>query len=294
MKEWGDVMSVGLVLEGGGTRGAYTAGVLDVFMEENIEFKSVYGISAGACNALSFISKQPGRNYDIFYQYIEDERYLSVTSLRKTRSIFGFDFIFGELWRDLLPFDYQTFYESPVKFYAGATDLDTGEAVFFSKDEDMRESFDAVRASSSLPMVAPVVHFKGYHLLDGGLACPIPIEKSIEDGNELNVIVLTRDISYQKSPRSGFPRSAIRVVYRDYPKLTDVMQVRSGVYNAQTAFCRMLEKTKKAVVIRPSSPVLVGAYEKDKEKLAALYRMGAEDARGKVEEIKAFLSKQNT
>ena len=283
-------MPVGLVLEGGGTRGAYTSGVLDVFLKEKIEFPSVYGISAGACNALSYISKQPRRNFDIFYQYIEDERYLSVTNLRKTRSIFGFDFIFGELWHDLLPFDYQTFYESPVQFFAGATDLDTGNAVFFSKDEDMQENFDAVRASSSLPMVAPVVHFKGYHLLDGGLACPIPVEKSIEDGNEYNVIVLTRDISYQKSSRSGFPRSAIRVVYRDYPRLLEVMQRRSGVYNAQTAFCRMLEKTKKAVVVRPSSPVLVGAYEKDKEKLRALYEMGVQDAEKKLLEIKAFLN----
>ena len=147
-------MSVGLVLEGGGTRGAYTSGVLDVFLEEKITFPSVYGISAGACNAVSFVTEQRGRSFDIFYNYIRDERYLSVASLYRTGSIFGFDFIFGELFHELIPLDYEKLFSSPVRLRVGATDLKTGEAVFFDKEE-MDDMLVPVRASSSMPFVSP-------------------------------------------------------------------------------------------------------------------------------------------
>ena len=123
--------NIGLVLEGGGTRGAYTSGVLDVFLREKLMFPTVYGISAGACNAVSYIAEQKERNFRIFYEYITDERYLSIASLYRTGSLFGFDFIFGELFHSLLPLDYETFFQSPVELKAGATDLNTGKAVFF-------------------------------------------------------------------------------------------------------------------------------------------------------------------
>ena len=173
-------MATGLVLEGGGTRGSYTAGVLDVFLEKGIEFPSVYGISAGACNAVSYISKQPKRNLEIFYKYIGDERYLSVANLRKTGSLFGFGFIFGELSHQLVPLDYETFQNSPVKFRVGATNVVTGKVVYFDK-EDITFPMDVLRASASLPMISPIVDYKGYHLLDGGVACPIPIDRYIFD-----------------------------------------------------------------------------------------------------------------
>ena len=161
-------MSVGLVLEGGGTRGAYTSGVLDVFSENEIQFRNIYGVSAGACNALSYISGQTKRNFDIFYHYLADPRYLSVKSLRKTGSIFGFDFIFGELSHDLLPFDFQAFDRAEVNFRVGATDVETGCAVFFGK-KDIYDPFTAVRASSSLPLLCNMVDFKGYRLVVGAI-----------------------------------------------------------------------------------------------------------------------------
>ena len=167
--------NTGLVLEGGGTRGAYTSGVLEVFLREGITFPVAYGISAGACNALSYISGQKERNFRIFYEYITDERYLSITSLYKTGSLFGFDFIFGELFHELLPLDYEAFFQSSMELKAGATDLRTGRAVFFGKDE-MDADLTPVRASSSLPFVSPIVSYKGYELLDGGCAMPIPLE----------------------------------------------------------------------------------------------------------------------
>lgn len=281
-------MATGLVLEGGGTRGSYTAGVLDVFLEKGIEFPSVYGISAGACNAVSYISKQPKRNLEIFYKYIGDERYLSVANLRKTSSLFGFGFIFGELSRQLVPLDYETFQNSPVKFRVGATNVVTGKVVYFDK-EDITFPMDVLRASASLPMISPIVDYKGYHLLDGGVACPIPIERSIFDGNEKNVLVLTRDITYRKRARPEFPRAVLRSVYRDYPKLVDAMMNRPDVYNSQLDLITRLEKEGKAVVVRPSSPLAVGRYEKNREKLLEIYKLGRKDALKKLAEIRSFL-----
>lgn len=281
-------MATGLVLEGGGTRGSYTAGVLDVFLEKGIEFPSVYGISAGACNAVSYISKQPKRNLEIFYKYIGDERYLSVANLRKTGSLFGFGFIFGELSRQLIPLDYETFQNSPVKFRVGATNVVTGKVVYFDK-EDITFPMDVLRASASLPMISPIVDYKGYHLLDGGVACPIPIERSIFDGNEKNVLVLTRDITYRKRARPEFPRAVLRSVYRDYPKLVDAMMNRPDVYNSQLDLITRLEKEGKAVVVRPSSPLAVGRYEKNREKLLEIYKLGRKDALKKLAEIRSFL-----
>lgn len=287
--EWMRVAAA-LVLEGGGTRGAYTAGVLDVFLENEIAFGSVYGVSAGACNAMSYISGQHGRNRIIFQKYVCDDRYLSISNLRKTGSLFGFGFIFGEMSHELLPFDYDTFFASPVDFRVGATNIDTGKAVFFSK-EDLRKSMDAVRASASLPMVSPIVEFNGYRLLDGGVSDPIPVERSMLDGNERNVLVLTRDATYRKSARPEFPLPVIKAVYRKYPKLVEALVTRSERYNSQLELCRRLENQGKVFIIRPSSPVLTSRYEKDPVKLMELYDRGVRDARRKRKELQRFLQK---
>lgn len=283
-------MSVGLVLEGGGMRGAYTSGVLEVLLQNKIEFPSVYGISAGACNALSYISKQTNRNYNIFYHYIGDKRYISVENLHKTGSLFGFDFIFGELFHELLPFDYDTFYRSSTNLKVGATDLRSGQVVYFDKN-NLDEEFTAVTASSSLPFISNVISYQGYELLDGGCASPIPIERSIFDGNKSNVIVLTRDISYRKNPRPEFPRAVLRVKYGDYPNFINTMQIRGEIYNNQLELCRRQEKEGNAVVIRPSRPIVTGRYEKDRERLKFIYEMGMKDCQKKLPQIQEILSK---
>jgi predicted patatin/cPLA2 family phospholipase len=283
-------MSIGLVLEGGGMRGAYTSGVLEALLQHEMEFPVVYGISAGAINALSYISKQESRNYDIFYNYITDPRYISVESLNKTGSLFGFDFIFGELFHKLLPFDYKAFFDSPVNLKVGATDLKTGKAVFFNKEE-LDEDFTAVKASCSLPFLSNIVSYRGYELLDGGCAMPIPLERSIQDGNHWNVVVLTRDISYRKSPRPEFPRSVLRVKYGDYPNFVEAMLKRPEVYNKELELCRQQELEGNAVVIRPSSPIMTSRYEKDPEHLRLIYEMGLCDCEKKLEEIKEILSR---
>jgi predicted patatin/cPLA2 family phospholipase len=282
-------VSIGLVLEGGGMRGAYTGGVLEVLLREGIEFPTVYGISAGACNALGYIAKQKSRNYNIFYSYVPDKRYISIENLRHTGSLFGFDFIFGKLFHELLPFDYESFFNSPVNLKVGATDLKTGQTVFFDK-ANLDEDFTAVRASSSLPFISNVVSYQGHELLDGGCAMPIPIERSILDGNELNVVILTRDSSYRKRLRPEFPRSVLRVKYGDYPNFVSTMLSRAEIYNNELEVCRRQEKDGKALVIRPSSPIMTGRYEKDPERLKAIYEMGMRDCEKKLSEIREIVA----
>ncbi|MBW7571523.1 patatin-like phospholipase family protein [Caproiciproducens faecalis] len=283
-------MPIGLVLEGGGMRGAYTSGVLEVFLNHGIEFPNVYGISAGACNALSYISGQKNRNYDIFYQYISDKRYMSVENLNRTGSLFGFDFIFGELFHTLLPFDYESFFNSPIDLKVGATDLKTGQTVFFDK-ATLDENFTAVKASSSLPFISNTVSYRGHELLDGGCATPIPIERSLFDGNNLNVVVLTRDSSYRKSPKPEFPRAVLRVKYGEYPNFVNTMQIRAEIYNNELEVCRRQESEEKAVIVRPSRPIVTGRYEKDPQTLKAIYEMGMSDCEKKLPEICAMMER---
>ena len=284
------IMPVGLVLEGGGTRGAYTSGVLDVFSKNQIIFPVVYGISAGACNALSYISGQVGRNFHIFYDYIQDDRYMSVASLRRTGNLFGFDFIFGELSRKLLPFDYKAFFESPVQLKAGTTDLYTGKPLFFGKEE-MDERFLPVRASSAMPFVSEIVFYQGHALLDGGCSTSIPLQCSLEDGNSYNVVVLTRDASYRKGGRPEFPRAALRAKYGEYPLFIDAMLRRPQMYNREVELCNQQEKEGKAILIRPSRPIPVGRYEKDPDRLKQAYQMGMADAEEKLPQIWNMLTR---
>lgn len=284
-------MSIGLVLEGGGMRGWYTAGVLTALTENGIDFPCAYGISAGASNVLHYISKQNSREFcRAMIRYSADERYLSVSNLQKTGSLFGFDFIFGELFHSLLPFDYKTFFDSPSQLKVGATDLATGQAVFFDKTQ-LDEAMTAVRASCSLPFLSNIVSYRGYELLDGGCCMPIPIERSIFDGNERNVVVLTRDKSYRKDANPEYPRAVLRVKYADYPLFIDAMMKRPENYNNELDVCRRQEKAGKAFVIRPSSPIVVSRYEKDPGKLNEIYEMGIHDCENSLKDLNDFFNR---
>jgi len=202
----------------------------------------------------------------------------------------AFDFIFGELFHTLLPFDYESFFNSPTDLKVGTTDLKTGQTVFFDK-ANLDGDFTAVRASSSLPFVSNIVSYHGHELLDGGCATPIPIERSIFDGNEFNVIVLTRDSSYRKSPRPEFPRAVLRVKYGDYPNFVNTMQIRAEVYNNELEVCRRQEMEGKAVIVRPSRPIVTGRYEKNPEVLKAIYEMGMSDCERKLSEIRGIIAR---
>ncbi|GAB6155463.1 patatin family protein [Desulfosporosinus burensis] len=279
--------NVGLVLEGGGMRGLYTCGVLEYFMENDLYFNYVIGVSAGACNAASYISRQQGRNEKVIIGFIKDRRYMSIRNLILGKSYFGMDFIFDEIPNKHVMFDFKTFYESPGIFLVGTTDCQSGEPLYLHKD-DLGVQFQALRASASLPMLSPIVNYKGYELLDGGISDAIPIKKSIKDGNTKNIIVLTRNKGYRKRP--GKFNALLKLNYRKYPHLIETMLNRYKNYNETLDYIEQLESEDKVVVIRPSIELEVGRLEKDPKKLRRLLHQGYEDTKRSYERIMEFVS----
>ncbi len=271
--------NIGLVLEGGGMRGVYTAGVLEYFMENDIYFPYVIGVSAGACNAASYIARQPGRNKKVTIDYIRDPRYLSYRNLLKEKSIFGMFFLFDELPNRLVPFDFETFYRSEQRFVVGTTDAYSGEPVYFTK-EDARQGntiLHILQASSSLPLVSRPVKFDRRTLFDGGIADPIPVRKAAADGFTRNVIVLTKDENFTRKPLKW--KWLVRKTYPQYTGLVEAMIRRHEVYNETLTWIKRQEAEGNAFVIRPSTPLSVKRLEKNSGKLQALYELGYADAK---------------
>jgi predicted patatin/cPLA2 family phospholipase len=283
--------NIGLVLEGGGMRGLYTAGVLDLFMEKNLYLPYIIGVSMGACNACSYISRQRGRNKKININYVDDPRYLSYRNLLLKKGIFGADFIFNEIPNKLEIFDVDTFNRAKEKFMVGTTDCNTGKSVYFEKDKCQgKEIFDAIRASSSLPFMASIVKFKGLNLLDGGISDPIPIKKSIEDGNKRNIIVLTRNENYTKKPFKM--KFLARKVYSNYSGLVEAMINRHRKYNSTLSYIERLRREGKAFVIRPKQPLKVKRIEKNKYKLTELYNQGYREAATCYDKLEEWIKNQ--
>ncbi|QGU94841.1 patatin family protein [Clostridium bovifaecis] len=280
---------IGLVLEGGGMRGIYTAGVLDFFIEKELYFPYVIGVSAGACNAASYISRQKERSKRININYIKNPKYLSFRNLIKEKSAFGIKFVYDEIPNRLEPFDYNTFNNSTQKFIIGTTDCVTGSPVYFEKS-DCKDILKVIRASSSLPLLAPIVTIDSGLFLDGGISDSIPVKKAMEDGYEKNIIILTRDREYRKSPIKF--KGLIKSRYRKYPNLVNTILNRYRVYNETLDYIDNLQRKGKAFVIRPSVDLKVDRLEKNSEKLEALYKLGYEDTKGDYKRIKEWMEGQ--
>ena len=276
----------GFILEGGVMRGVYTAGVLDAFLEENIEFSSIYGVSAGSCHACSYMSKQKGRAYRVNVDYLDDPNYCGVKSYLKTGNVFGADMLYSQIPNVLDPFDYEEFEKYPGKFFAVLTNLETGEPEYI-RVKDLKKQMWAVRASSSLPLVSKTLVVKGRHYLDGGIADSIPIRRSIEAGNEKNVVILTREDSYRKTPNELMPLMKLR--YSHSKAFLEKAENRHIRYNETLDFLKKEEEEGRTFVIRPSEKVNVGRVEKNKDKLEHLYNIGLEDGRKSMEAMKKYL-----
>lgn len=283
-----NITSTSLILEGGGMRGVYTAGVLDLLLDEDIDIKYCVGVSAGACNCISYISKQKKRNYRVNLNYIRDKRYLSFSNLIKTGSAFGMDMLFNLIPNELEPFDYEGFKNSGAKFIVGATNCETGLPEFYNISDFDLDGYGAIKASISLPLVAKVVDFDNKNLMDGGIAAPIPIQKAIDDGIEKHVVILTQHKGYRKSKNKMMP--IIKRKYKKHSGLITAMENRYKVYNNTLEQLEELEEQGKCFVIRPSSPLEVSRFEKNKEKLEIIYNKGYEDAEKLVGDLRRFLS----
>ena len=277
----------GLILEGGGMRGVYTAGVLDAFLDHDVAFSSIYGVSAGACHACSYMSGQRGRAFRVNTEYLDDPRYCSAKSLIRTGDLFGADFVYSQLPNVLDPFDYDAFEKYDGKLYAVVTNVRTGEPEYI-RVRDGRRQMWVVRASASLPLISRTIAIHGNYYLDGGISDSIPIRKSIEDGNVKNVVVLTRDASYRKEPNSIMP--LLRLRYRGCREFLNANEIRHISYNETLAFLEEEEKAGRVFIIRPEHEVKVGRLEKDKEKLTKLYEQGVEDARRLMDPMREYLA----
>ncbi|MGM9987569.1 MAG: patatin family protein [Bacillaceae bacterium] len=278
---------IGLVLEGGGMRGLYTIGVLDYFLDQNIKTDYCIGVSAGACNGVSYVSSQKGRSYRINTNYLDDKRYVSFSNFIKTKSLFGMDFLFDEIPHKLDKFDYEAFLNSACEFVAGVTDVQTGKPVYFGK-EALDHDSTVLRASSSIPIFSPIVEYNGGQYLDGGTSDPIPVRKALADGCDKVIVVLTRDRSYVKSPEKF--RSIYKRVFKNNPEMVQLLDNRHHIYNETLTYLKELEKSGQAVVIAPSEPITISRFEKNMDKLEGIYQMGIENADRTVDKMAKFMA----
>ena len=275
----------GLVLEGGGMRGSYTLGILDVLLEQKLYFPYVIGVSAGACNAASYGSRQHSRGQRIQETYITDKRYLSLGNLfSKGRSLYGMDFIFDEIPSKLEPFDFDAFYATGARTVVGVTDVTTGKCVYI--DTPPRETYnDYIRASSSIPLFSPIVTVDGKQYLDGGTADAIPVEEALRHC-EKAVVITTRTRDYVKSPTPG--KLLYRTMLRKYPGMIETCETRHIRYNAQRERLRKLEEQGRVFAFYPDE-MDVGVFEKDPHKLHAIYEQGRRHALQRLDALNAFL-----
>lgn len=276
----------GLVLEGGGMKGVYTAGVLDFFLDQGIDFAKCYGVSAGACHLCSYLSKQRGRAYAVVADYLDDPNYWGISSLLRTGDLFNVDMCYRQIPETLNPFDYETYDKNPSKGYAVVTNIETGRAEYIPFG-DLHENIRAVRASASLPLVSRNVRIGDSLYLDGGLADPIPLLHSVLDGNRKNVVIMTKEVGYRRKPSKNL--GLIRLRYARYPKVYELMKNRHIEYNKTLDYLQEQVNNKTAFLIRPQVKSDVGRIEKDEKKLKALYEEGYEEARRCHRELMEFL-----
>lgn len=261
----------GLVLEGGGMRGVFTCGVLDYFMDNNIYFPYTIGVSAGACNGLSYMSRQRGRAKFSNIDLLEKYDYIGVRYLFKKRNIMDFDLLFSEFPEHILPYDYETYFASSGRYEMVTTNCLTGRADYFEEKKDKNRVIDIVRASSSLPFVCPITYVDGVPMLDGGIIDSIPLLRAINQGYEKNVVVLTRNRGYrQLSKDIKIPH----FLYKKYPRLRVALSNRCKAYNDQLELIERMEDEGKIIAIRPKNPVTVDRIEKDIRKLQDFYEEG--------------------
>lgn len=277
-----------LVLEGGGLRGYYSSGVMEAFLEKDILFPYIIGVSAGAANALSYISGQAMRSRQIIEHYVASPKYVSKRNLLLKGSMFDFDYIFKTIPEQYIAFDWEAYNAQDTRLLTGTMNCADGKTVWFEK-EDVTPPFTATTASCSIPFLTKMQHFKGYDLLDGGVSDPIPIEKSVADGNTFHVIILTRNEGYRKEA-AGYNK-LLPFALKKYPAVAETMLHRHEVYNRQLKLCEKLEKEGKAVIIRPKEPIRVGRTGADVPTLLALHDEGVREGREALPKILAAIHK---
>lgn len=282
-------MKTGLILEGGAMRGLFSAGVIDVFMENGIEFDAAIGVSAGAAFGCNYKSRQPGRVIRYNKRFAKDPRFCSLRSLIKTGNLFGAEFCYHTIPNEIDLFDNQAWLDNPMDFYVVVTDIETGKAVYINSDDAGEDALECFRASASMPIVSKPVEIKGRKYLDGGIADSVPIQYFESIGFEKNVIILTQPQGFVKQPSSV--AKLLKYVMKDYPAVAETMANRHIEYNETLAYIAEREKSGDALVIRPEAPLGIGRVEHDPDKMQAVYDEGRRVAEKYLEKVKQFIEK---
>lgn len=281
-------MKIGLVLEGGAMRGLFTAGVLDIFLDNNVEVTDVVGVSAGTLFGVNYVSKQRGRALRYNLKYINDKRYMNVKSWLKTGNLINKDFTYYKLPFQLDVFDNKTFKESPINFFATVTNIETGEAEFI-KIEDAFKQMETLRATSALPFISEIIEINGKKYLDGGIANSIPVDFFENQNFDKIIVILTRPIDYRKKKSTGVQ---FKVAYSKYPKLIEKLENRYKDYNDTVERILELEKQGKVLVIRPDEEITIKRLEKDTDKLQHVYDLGIRNGKESIERVKKYLEEK--
>ena len=272
------------VLEGGAMRGLYSAGVLDIFMQNEISTDTIYGVSAGALFGINFKSKQIGRAIRYNIKYAHEKNYMGLYSLVTTGNIMNKEFCFNKLVNELDKFDFETFNNTPIDFFAVVTNLETGKAEYL-KINDAKQGLEALRASGSMPFVSKCVKINNSKYLDGAISDPIPLQKALDDGYEKIIVVLTRPEGYRKR-KDCMP---FDLIYRKYPNFVETAKKQYEIYNKTLDLIKKYEEDGKIIVLRPSKNLKIARVEKNINKLNAIYNLGVEDCSLRLKEIKEYL-----
>lgn len=279
-------MKVGLVLEGGAMRGMFTAGVLDVLLDEQIHIDGIVSVSAGALFGVNLLSKQRGRALRYNKQFLNDPRYIGLKSWLTTGNVVNREFAFYDVPFKIDIFDNETFKQSQTDFYATLTNVETGEAEYHLITDPFAQ-METLRATSAMPYVSQIVEVDGNQYLDGGIADSIPLKKAQSLGFDKIIVVLTRPLSYRKSPS---PTLLPKFFYRRYPKLVQTLINRYAEYNQSVEEIIQQEHAGEIFVIRPSKTLAIKRIEKDLNKVQAMYDLGLSDTKQALNALKAYLA----
>ena len=282
---------VGLVLEGGAMRGFYTAGVLDVMMENNIDIDGIVGTSAGALFGVNYFSRQKGRAIRYNMKYLNDKRFISKKSLLLTGNIINKDFAFYKVTKELDPLDNQTFIENNKEYYVTATNVETGKPEYF-KITDPINQLEELRATSAMPFASKLIELNGKKYLDGGISDSIPLIKCQELGFDKIIVILTQPLDYRKEKISSKKLKLVHLKYKKYPNLIRTMENRHNDYNEIIEKIIDLENKNEIFVIRPSKPLKIAILEKNPEKLEEIYNIGINDCQNIIKDLKEYLNKE--
>ena len=280
-----------LVLEGGATRGIFTSGALDYLMERDLYFSDVIGVSAGSCNAVDYVSRQPGRTRDgMIPTDKEGKYYYGIRDFVKEKSLMNMDLIFDKYPKELLPFDFETYFNSEINCQIVTTNCLTGKAEYMTEDSDNDRLMKLCRASSSMPLLTPIVNIDNVPYLDGGLADSVPIRRAQQMENEKIVVILTKNQGYRKSVLSPTMQRVYKRAYKSYPNLIRTIFRRSFEYNKTMNYLDQLEKRGEIFILRPQVKP-VSRLERNKETLHAFYEHGYKYTERKFDDLMEYLEK---